>query len=110
MARWRHHDPCGGIRPGLRKPVPPANSFVTISRRSCGNCDSATVCCIRDEKPIRNWEDAEYYTRYLDHAIRWLETEVKFARPTHQRASIQAFEQGRAVFAARAREAFHAGK
>ena len=71
---------------------------------------SSPVYCIRDEKPIRSWEDAEYYTRYLDKAIRWLETEAKFARPADQRASIQAFQEGRAVFAARAREAFHAKK
>lgn len=71
---------------------------------------SSPVYCIRDEKPIRNWEDAEYYTRYLDNAIRWLETEAKFARPSDRQASIQAFERGRAVYAARAREAFHAGK
>jgi hypothetical protein len=71
---------------------------------------SSPVYCIRDEKPIRSWEDAEYYTRYLDNAIRWLETEAKFARPSEQRASIQAFQRGRAVFTGRAREAFHAGK
>jgi hypothetical protein len=71
---------------------------------------SSPVYCIRDEKPIRSREDAEYYTRYLDNAIRWLETEAKFARPADQRASIQAFQQGRAVFAVRAREAFHARK
>ena len=71
---------------------------------------SSPVYCIRDEKPIRSWEDAEYYTRYLDNAIRWLETEAKFARPSDQQASILAFQQGRAVFTARAREAFHGGK
>ncbi|PYT21669.1 MAG: hypothetical protein DMG58_31735 [Acidobacteria bacterium] len=71
---------------------------------------SSPIYCIRDEKPIRNWEDAEYYVRYLDNAVRWLETEAKFARPSDQQASIQAFQQGRAVFAARSREAFHAGK
>ncbi|HXJ40494.1 MAG TPA: CehA/McbA family metallohydrolase, partial [Bryobacteraceae bacterium] len=71
---------------------------------------SSPVYCIRDEKPIRSWEDAEYYTRYLDNAIRWLETEAKFIRPSDKQASIQAFQQGRTVFAARAKEAFHAGK
>jgi hypothetical protein len=71
---------------------------------------SSQVYCIREDKPIRNWEDAEYYTRYLDNAIRWLQTEAKFARPSDKQASIQAFQQGRAVFAARAKEAFHAGR
>ncbi len=71
---------------------------------------SSPVYCIRDEKPIRNWEDAQYYARYLDNAIHWLETEAKFARPADKQASIQAFEQGRAIYRARAREAFQAGK
>ncbi len=71
---------------------------------------SSPVYCIRDGQPIRNWEDAEYYTRYFDQAIHWLETEGRFSRPSDRQASIQAFQQGRAVFAARAKEAFQAGK
>lgn len=63
---------------------------------------SSPVYVIVDGKPIRNWEDASYYVRYLDNSIRWLETEAKFARPSDKKASIEAFKQGRAVFAARA--------
>jgi hypothetical protein len=66
---------------------------------------SSPVYVIRDGTPIRNWEDAEYYARYIDNAIRWLETEAKFARPADKQASIAAFQQGRAVYQARAREA-----
>ena len=67
---------------------------------------SSPVYVIRDGQPIRSHDDAEYYVRYLDNAIRWLETEARFARPADKQASIQAFEQGRAIYAARAREAF----
>ena len=66
---------------------------------------SSPVYVIRDGEPIRSQDDAEYYVRYIDNSIRWLETEARFARPSDKRASIQAFEQGRAVYIARAREA-----
>ena len=67
---------------------------------------SSPVYLIRDGEPIRSQDDAEYYVRYLDNAIQWLEKEGKFARSTDKRASIQAFEQGRAIYAERAKEAF----
>lgn len=67
---------------------------------------SSPVYVIRDGTPIRSQDDAEYYVRYLDTAIRWLETEGKFARPADKQASIEVFKQGRAVYTARAREAF----
>ncbi|HYM08067.1 MAG TPA: CehA/McbA family metallohydrolase [Terriglobales bacterium] len=65
---------------------------------------SSPIYVIRDGAPIRNWEDAEYFVRYLDHAIQWLETEARFARAADKKASIQAFVQGRAVYAARAQK------
>jgi hypothetical protein len=71
---------------------------------------SSPVYCIRNEEPIRSSEDAEYYVRYIDNAIGWLRTEAKFARPSDKTASIQAFQQGRAVYAARAQEAVRARK
>jgi hypothetical protein len=70
---------------------------------------SSPVYLIRDGAPIRSWEDAEYYTRYIDNSIHWLETEAKFARPADKQASKEAFAVGRAVYEARAREA-RAGK
>jgi hypothetical protein len=63
---------------------------------------SSPVYVIRDGAPIRSGEDAEYFMRYMDNAIHWLETEAKFARPADKQASIRAFAQGRAVYAARA--------
>ena len=71
---------------------------------------SSPVYVIRDEAPIRSREDAEYYVRYLDNAIRWLETEAKFARPGDKQASIQAFQQGRDIYSARANESFRSRK
>ena len=69
---------------------------------------SSPVYLIRDRAAIRNWEDAEYFTRYMDNAIHWLETEAKFARPADKQASIQAFREGRAIYQAKAREAHRA--
>jgi hypothetical protein len=71
---------------------------------------SSPVYVIRDGKPIRSRQDAEYYVRYLDKAIHWLQTEAKFARPADKRASIEAFQQGRAVYAARAQDALRSAK
>jgi hypothetical protein len=65
---------------------------------------SSPVYLIRDRAPIRSWEDAEYFVRYLDNAIRWLETEAKFARPADKQASKDAFAQGRAMYEAKAQE------
>jgi hypothetical protein len=71
---------------------------------------SSPVYLIRNGAAIRNWEDAEYFARYMDNAIHWLETEAKFARPANKQASIQAFTEGRAIYQAKAREAHRAGQ
>ncbi|MBI4877390.1 MAG: CehA/McbA family metallohydrolase [Acidobacteria bacterium] len=65
---------------------------------------SSPVYVLRDGRPIRSWDDADYYVRYLDNTIRWLETQAKFARPADREASIEAFRRGRAVFLQRAQE------
>ena len=59
---------------------------------------SSPVYLIRDGAPIRSWEDAEYFVRYMDNAIHWLESEAKFARPAGNQASN--FAQGPAISAA----------
>jgi hypothetical protein len=66
---------------------------------------SSPVYVIRDQKPIRSWDDAEYYVRYLNNCIRWLSTGARFARPEDKEASLEAFRKGRAVFLKRAEEA-----
>ena len=66
---------------------------------------TSPVYVLVDGGPIRSWDDAQYYVRYLDNAIRWLETEAKFASLADRKASIEAFRSGKAVYEARAREA-----
>ena len=66
---------------------------------------TSPVYVIREGKPIRSWDDAQYYVRYLAAAIRWLEKEGKFARPADREASIEAFRHGLEVYERRAAEA-----
>ncbi|MEW5975855.1 MAG: CehA/McbA family metallohydrolase [Acidobacteriota bacterium] len=66
---------------------------------------TSPVYVIRDQQPIRSWEDAEYYVRYLDRSIEWLKREGRFASETDRRASIEAFQVGRAIYEKRAQEA-----
>jgi hypothetical protein len=66
---------------------------------------STPVYVIRDGQPVRSWIDAQYYVKYLDNAIRWLETQARFASPSDRKSSIDAFRQGRAVYEKRASEA-----
>jgi hypothetical protein len=58
-----------------------------------------------DGKPIRSWDDARYYVGYIGHAIDWLRTEARFASAEDRKSSVAAFEQARAVYEQRAREA-----
>jgi hypothetical protein len=58
-----------------------------------------------DGRPIRSWDDARYYVRYLDLAIQWLKTEAKFASESDKRSSIEAFRRGQAIYEERAKEA-----
>ncbi len=66
---------------------------------------SSPVYVIRDGAPIRNWDDASYYIRYLDNCIEWLKTEAKFSKSGDKEASIEAFLRGRAVYERRAKDA-----
>ena len=66
---------------------------------------TSPVYCILDGKPIRSWDDAQYYIRYLDHAIDWLKQDARFASAEDKKSSIEAFEQGKALYQKRAREA-----
>lgn len=65
---------------------------------------SSPVYAIVDHKPIRSWDDAQYYIGYMRHAIEWLKTEARFASGEDRKSSIAAFEQGKAVYEQRARE------
>ncbi len=59
---------------------------------------SSPVYAIRDGKAIRSRDDAQYYVRYLNNAVQWLKTDARFSSASDQRASIEAFERGRAVY------------
>ena len=63
------------------------------------------VYVTRDGQPIRSWDDAQYYIRFIDHVIRWLKTEARFDSPSDRQASVEAFLAGRAVYERRARDA-----
>jgi hypothetical protein len=66
---------------------------------------TSPVYAIVDGKPIRSWDDAQYYIHYLEHAIDWLKQEARFASGEDKKSSIEAFERGKAVYERRAREA-----
>jgi hypothetical protein len=66
---------------------------------------TSPVYVIRDGEPIRNWDDAQYYIRFMDSAIQWLKTEARFASQSDKQDSINAFLTGRAVYEKRAKEA-----
>jgi hypothetical protein len=81
------------------------NDYFGTRRPEAVFAHTSPVYVVRDNMPIRNWEDAEYYVRYIDKCIQWLDTKAKFARPADKGASIEAFRVGRAVYQKRAQEA-----
>lgn len=66
---------------------------------------TSAVYAIVDAKPIRSWDDAQYYINYMQHAVEWLQSEARFASAEDKKSSIQAFEQAKAIYEQRAREA-----
>ena len=66
---------------------------------------TSPVYVLREGRPIRSEEDAEYYVRYLESAIAWLEKEGKFARPSDKAATLEAFRTGQRLYRRRAAEA-----
>lgn len=60
---------------------------------------------LRDRQPIRSQADAEYYVRYLQSSIEWLDKNGKFARPSDKTATLEAFRTGQRLYQARADEA-----
>jgi hypothetical protein len=65
---------------------------------------TSPVYAIVDGRPIRSWEDAQYYVRYMEHAIEWLQQEARFKSGEDRKSSIASFEQARRVYEQRARE------
>ena len=66
---------------------------------------TSPVYISRDDKPIRSWDDAQYYVRYMDQSIAWMEKEAKFAAPADRQAALEAFRVGKEIYQRRAREA-----
>jgi hypothetical protein len=66
---------------------------------------TSPVYAIADGKPIRSWDDAQYYVGYMQHAIDWLKSEARFSSLENKKSSIEAFEQGKALYEHRARQA-----
>jgi hypothetical protein len=66
---------------------------------------ASPVYVLCDGQPIRSQEDAEYYVRYLESAIAWLDKEGKFARPSDKTATLEAFRTGQRLYQRRAAEA-----
>jgi hypothetical protein len=66
---------------------------------------TSPVYVLRDGRPIRSQEDAEYYVRYLESAIAWLDKEGNFARPSDKTATLEAFREGQRRYRRRAEEA-----
>ena len=66
---------------------------------------SSPIYVTLDGAPIRSWDDAQYYVRYLDKSLAWLKTKGRFAKPSDRQATVDAFLAGRAVYEQRAREA-----
>ena len=66
---------------------------------------TSPVYAIVDNKPLRSWEDARFYVRYLEQAIDWLKQEARFASAEDKKSSIEAFAQGKALWERRALDA-----
>jgi hypothetical protein len=66
---------------------------------------TSPVYVLREGRTIRSQDDAEYYVRYLDAAIAWLEKNGNFARPSDKTATLEAFREGQRVYRRRAEEA-----
>jgi len=71
---------------------------------------TSPVYATLDGKPVRSWDDAQYYVGYMQHAIDWLKSEARFDSVQDGNSSIEAFEQARAVYGQRAREARQAAR
>jgi hypothetical protein len=65
---------------------------------------TSPVYAIVDGKPVRSWDDAQYYVGYMQHAIDWLKADARFASAEDRKSSIAGFEQAKAVYQQRARE------
>jgi hypothetical protein len=66
---------------------------------------TSPVYVIRDGEPIRSWDDADYYARYLERCIQWLKTDGRFASESDRSSTIAAFQEARTIYLRRAADA-----
>jgi hypothetical protein len=66
---------------------------------------TSPVYVLRDGRSIRSKDDAEYYVRYLEAAIQFLDKQGNFARPSDKTATLEAFRTGQRLYRQRAEEA-----
>ncbi len=51
-----------------------------------------------DDQPVKSPEDAEYFVRYLDNAMHWLEESGKFPSEADKQEVLDAFREGKQDF------------
>jgi hypothetical protein len=51
-----------------------------------------------NDQPIRSREDAEYFVKYLENAIKWLDTSGSFPSEEAKAEVLAAFEKGKHAF------------
>jgi hypothetical protein len=66
---------------------------------------TSPIYIIRNGEPIRSWDDADYYARYMERCIQWLKTDGRFASESDRQSTIAAFQEARTVYLKRAADA-----
>jgi len=59
---------------------------------------SSPIYLLKDDRPIRSRVDAEYFLKYMDNAIRWLDEEGSFPSEDAKKEVLGAFYEGRRAF------------
>ena len=66
---------------------------------------TSPVYLLRNGEPMRSWEDADYYARYLERCVQWLKKDGRFASESDRVSTIAAFQEARTVYMRRAADA-----
>ncbi|MFC1558788.1 hypothetical protein ACFL40_05490 [candidate division KSB1 bacterium] len=74
------------------------NSYYGTEAHEVPYAHTSPVYVTVDEKPIRSHSDAEYFVRYLDNAIHFLNTEGKFSSEETKQFVLRKFKEGRQRF------------
>ncbi|MEQ6118033.1 CehA/McbA family metallohydrolase [Reichenbachiella sp. MALMAid0571] len=60
---------------------------------------TSPVYLMVDDQPVKSLADANYFVRYLDNSIKWLEESGSFPSETAKQEVLNTFREGREVFA-----------